>query len=134
MELQSLSLVSCGLTKIPENVFVLEKLKFLCLKDNFIKEIPSEICSLTVLEEFDISHNNLISIHESVRTLPLLIRVNISNNPYIRLSAIKDVLACEKLEKLIVSNFSVILPLLRTEDIRQRFIEVTNNAHEEVEG
>ena len=134
VELQSLSLVSCGLTKIPENVFALEKLKFLCLKDNFIKEIPSEICSLTVLEEFDISHNNLISTHESIRTLPLLIRVNISNNPYIRLSAIKDVLACEKLEKLIVSNFSVILPLLRTEDIRQRFIEVTNNAHEEVEG
>ena len=70
-ELQSLTLLSCGLTKIPENVFVLEKLKFLCLKDNLIKEIRSGIRSLTVLVEFDISHNNLISIHESVRTLPL---------------------------------------------------------------
>ena len=95
---------------------MLENLKFLCLKDNLIKEIRSGIRSLTELVEFDISHNNLISIHESVRTLPLLIRVNISNNPDIRLSEIRNVLACQKLGKLIVSKKLEILQRLSTED------------------
>ena len=55
------------------------------------------------------------------RCINTLTEVNISNNSYIRLSAINNVLACEKLKKLTISNFSDILPLLPTEDARQRF-------------
>ena len=130
VELQSLSLVSCGLTKIPENVFLLEKLKFLCLKDNLIKEIQSGIRSLTVLLEFDISHNNLISIDRSIGTLSSLTNVNISNNPYMRLSVIRNVLACEKLGKLTVSRKSEILQRLRTEEDRIKFDNVAEESQE----
>ena len=130
VELQSLSLVSCGLTKIPKNVFLLEKLKFLCLKDNLIKEIQSGIRSLTMLLEFDISHNNLISIDRSIGTLSSLTNVNISNNPYMRWSVIRNVLACEKLGKLTVSRKSEILQRLRTEEDRIKFDNVAEESQE----
>ena len=117
---------NCGLTKIPENLYKLKKLICLDLSNNFIKEIEGKIRSLEALEKINISCNKLITIDRSIGTLPSLIRVNISNNPNISLSAINNVLACEKLEKLIVSNFSNILPLLPTKDARQKFRTVAN--------
>ena len=113
--LQKLTLVNCGLTKIPEKLFKLEKLTFLCLKNNSIEEIQHGISSLEKLRNFDISYNNLKTIDSSIRTLPLEI-INISNNPNMEVSAITNVLKCEDLTKLIVTDYLSTLTMLREED------------------
>ena len=108
--LSMLSLINCGLTKMPYKLFNLKTLEILCLRHNSIKEIQRGICSLEVLEEFDISYNKLKTIDRSIGTLLSLRCINISNNPYISLpDTVNNVLACKNLKKLIVSDGGKIL-------------------------
>ena len=128
--LQSLTLANCGLTKIPKELFELRKLGRLCLKNNSIQEIQREISSLKHLCQIDISYNNLETIDGSIKTLQNLRIFNISNNPKVtkpeHVSAITNVLECEQLKTLIVSDFPTILRLLPSEEHRKKFTEVAN--------
>ena len=133
--LSMLSLINCGLTKVPDKLFELETLKIVSLRHNSIKEIQFGIRNLTELEEFDISYNKLEAIHRSIGTLKSLRCVNISNNPKFIIGlpgAINSVLACRSLKTLVVSNGNKILRSLPTED-KGRFEKVMKD-EEDIKG
>ena len=128
--LETLTLSNCGLTKIPKKLFQLRQLERLCLKNNSIKAIQHEISGLKDLSQIDISYNNLETIDSSIKTLQNLRIINISNNPKMtkpeHVSAITNVLECDYLKTLIVSDFPTILRLLPSEEHRQKFTAVAN--------
>ena len=103
--LSMLSLINCGLTKIPEGLLKLEFLKTLRLMNNSIMDIQSRICNLRKLHNLDVSSNRLKTINISINSLRTLENVNISNNPEIHISAISIVLACTGLKTLLVSDY-----------------------------
>ena len=123
--LLTLSLVKCGFTEIPKALFQLECLETLSLKNNSIKQIPSEISSLKKLSNFDISYNDVETIDSSIQTSPLKI-VNISNNPNMEVSEIINVLECESLQRLFVSDLLSILESLgeENEELKEKFERV----------
>ena len=123
--LSTLSLVHCGLTEIPKALFQLEFLETLDLNNNSIEQIPSEISSFKTLLNFDISDNEVKTIGSSIQTLPLEI-IDISNNPDMEVSAVINVLKCNCLQQLAVSDSSSILESLREEDeqLKEKFQRV----------
>ena len=123
--LSMLSLINCGLTKIPEGLLKLEFLKTLRLMNNSIMDIHSGICNLRKLHNLDVSFNRLKTINISINSLRTLENVNISNNPEIHISAISTllILKCIGLKTLLVSHYSYILKNLPTNK-QEKFIVV----------
>lgn len=99
LHLRELSLVNCGLTKIPEEVLKITSLEVLILKHNSIKSIQDNICQLRNLITVDISNNELEYI-ANITALCKLSTLHLSDNPKLKVSAIKNVLACKKLRVL----------------------------------
>ena len=100
LHLRELSLVNCGLTKIPEEVLKITSLEVLILKHNSIKSIQDNICLLDNLITVDISNNELEDIHAKIAALCNLLTLRLSDNPKLKVSAIKNVLACKRLRVL----------------------------------
>ena len=100
LHLRKLSLVYCGLTKIPEKVLRVIHLEELILKNNSIKSIQDDICHLKSLTTVDISNNELEHIPGNIEALCNLLTLRLSNNPKLEVSAIKNVLACKRLRVL----------------------------------
>ncbi len=59
-----ISLNSCGLQEIPDEIFDLETLRFLYLSNNQIKNIPSQIMDLLDLETLSLSENQISRVPE----------------------------------------------------------------------
>ena len=91
--------MNCGLTKIPEEVLRVIYLEELILKNNSIKSIQDNICQLRNLITVDISNNELEYI-ANITALCKLSTLHLSDNPKLKVSAIKNVLACKKLRVL----------------------------------
>ena len=121
--LSTLSLINCGLTKIPEALFKLESLKTLQLRNNSIMDIQNGIYDLRNLSNLDVSSNKLKSINISINLLRKLENVNISDNPEIHITAISNVLQCTGLKTLTVSHHSSIFINLSADD-KEKFTVV----------
>lgn len=105
-ELRKLIIINCGLTEIPEQVLAMYWLDVLDLKHNSIKSIPDGIDQLTNLTEMDLSNNELKTIPESFQKLGNLLILYLSNNPNLKVSEIKKVFSCQKLQLLLTSPLS----------------------------
>jgi hypothetical protein len=99
--LRQLDIIECGLTCIPDNILKLQRLKYLYLKGNSIKLIPTDTSEFMLknLIVLDLTHNKLKSI-ETFEHFDNLTEVRLEGNPELELLALKAVLKCEKLLKL----------------------------------
>jgi len=97
-QLESLSLINCGLSEIPESIFKMRNLKSLDLSRNELTTIPSSLGAMQNLEDLDLAHNQLNSLAEEVYQLQKLKRINLTGNKLSTLS--EDMKALSALEEL----------------------------------
>ena len=101
IRLRKLSIIKCGLKSIPEGILNIERLEVLNLKGNFIAKVNRNISDLQNLNKLDLSDNNLETIEpESFENLDNLLAVYLSGNSKLQMSALKVVLACERVRIL----------------------------------
>jgi hypothetical protein len=99
--LRQLDIIECGLTCIPDNILKLQRLKYLYLRGNSIKLIPTDTSEFMLknLIVLDLRNNKLKSI-ETFEHFDNLTDVRLEGNPELEMLALKAVLECEKLLKL----------------------------------
>jgi len=73
------------LKEVPEEIFLLTKLKTLSLAQNKLIEVPKDISKLTNLQILSLSKNNLISLPEEIGELKSLKVLNLIDNKLISL-------------------------------------------------
>mmetsp|Transcript_11220 Transcript_11220/g.15459 ORF Transcript_11220/g.15459 Transcript_11220/m.15459 type:complete len:1381 (+) Transcript_11220:57-4199(+) len=82
-ELSSLSLLSlksCKMTSLPENMSIFTKMTTLVLDDNRLEQLPEEIVDMTTLVSLDVARNRLYSLPDEVENLTNLKNLNLESN------------------------------------------------------
>lgn len=125
LKLHKLSIVNCGLTKIPEKIFDMTWLLHLELAHNSIKSIQAGIIKLNKLEILNISSNELETIDESIGELTELQTLLIRDNPKLKISALKNVLECQQLKRLDICPLSESQKLEFSKDEMDKLIKVS---------
>ena len=80
--MQGLTIAIRLMRQVPNELFVLQNLRFLNLSKNCVKEIPSNIKQLCNLEMLDISENQLVSLPSEFFFLSRLEILDISKNQF----------------------------------------------------
>jgi hypothetical protein len=99
--LQSLSLVACGLREVPAFVLASKKLGMLSLDGNRITELPEAMCALTRLRYLGLADNALTELPASVSKLTKLSSLWLKNN---RIAALPDAIAKLPLKSIDVAQ------------------------------
>ncbi len=82
-----LGLARCNIQKLPPDIKSLAKLAVLDLRENSLREIPSEVYYLSALEELRVSRNNLATLRPEVGQLQHLQILNAAENQLAELPA-----------------------------------------------
>ncbi|KAL6592531.1 hypothetical protein U3516DRAFT_788891 [Neocallimastix sp. 'constans'] len=69
------------LSSIPEGLFDIKNLKYLCLNSNSIMEIPLAIQNLAQLETLDLNNNKISQLPNELFNLRMLKTLDLGNNP-----------------------------------------------------
>lgn len=85
IHLHTLYCTANQITRLPQDINTLHKLKYLYLGINQLSELPQSIGDLTQLEYLDISFNRLTSLPDSIGKLTQLHTLNMSNNILVQL-------------------------------------------------
>ncbi len=78
--IKALNLNNWGISKVPESIGYLSKLKYLILSNNKIKELPASIGLLNQLKTLDLGNCQIISLPDSLRELKMLKKLSIDRN------------------------------------------------------
>jgi Leucine-rich repeat (LRR) protein len=104
--LTSLSIVSCGLNKVPDELINLSNLNHLSISGNKIEYIPQYLYELNKLRTLNLSDNNILEISSDVNHLINLVELNLSHN---RLEYVPDeIFRLVSLKKLDLSCNSIV--------------------------
>jgi internalin A len=82
---KQLKLTGHNLTEIPTEVFEIQHLTSLYLKNNQIVEIPDTIAQLQNLEVLHLSHNKIVKIPDAITQLQKLTWLNLSRNQIVEI-------------------------------------------------
>uniref|UniRef100_UPI00260CE570 leucine-rich repeat domain-containing protein n=1 Tax=uncultured Microscilla sp. TaxID=432653 RepID=UPI00260CE570 len=103
--LQYLSLESCGLNKIPDEVFEMPHLQWLNIRENKLDEIPKAIAKLTELRKLEIGGNSFTELPAEFRKLSKLEYLGLTNSQV--KSYPKEFGQLKKLQELVLQNAQV---------------------------
>jgi Leucine-rich repeat (LRR) protein len=80
--LELLSLISCGLRRIPEPITELKRLKYLNLSQNSLRTLSINIGRLDSLIDLDLSQNKIEGLPNELRNLKFLEKLNLYDNSF----------------------------------------------------
>lgn len=105
--LSTLSLVGVGLGSIPTWIKDLQSLRVLDLSQNFISQIPDELCEMSWLTNLKFDNCRIKQLPRGLERLESLRELGIENNPSLRLP---DEIAGSRKPKTILSYYRRITP------------------------
>jgi Leucine-rich repeat (LRR) protein len=80
--LKSLTLKSCGLSELPEEISLLSKLAELNLTGNILQVLPAGFLNLRDLKRLNLDHNHFKRFPDIVKKMPALTHLSIDRNPF----------------------------------------------------
>ncbi len=100
--LEELTIASCSISKVPQNIGDLQRLKKICLQANNIEVLPLSLFTIKNLIEFDCGSNKIKEIPEEIEFLINLEKLVLWTNHIKKIQESKSKLT--KIKSIIISN------------------------------